>query len=91
MEQILSDFKARMKISHAAEDETLTEILKTSYADIRGLVGNFDINTFRQGKELVFERSRYVYNDALEFFYDNFQQRIIDISLTVSAGDANGD
>ena len=91
MQEILNDFKARMKISHTAEDRMLIDILETSYVDIKGLVGMFDIDKFKQGRELVFERSRYVYNDTLEFFYDNFQQRIMDISLTILAGGADGD
>lgn len=86
MEQVLREFKRRMKIYHATEDEMLTNILQTSYDDIQQLVGEFDINLFSTGKELVFERARYVYNDSLEYFYVNFQQRILDLSMELMGG-----
>lgn len=86
MDQILVELKQRMKIYHASEDETLRDILKTSYEDIRHLIGDFDIRQYQAGKELVFERSRYVYNDSLEYFYANFQQRILDLSLELMGG-----
>ncbi|KRK11838.1 hypothetical protein FD51_GL000821 [Lacticaseibacillus zeae DSM 20178 = KCTC 3804] len=34
-----------------------------------------------QFKELVIERTRYVYNDQVEFFEDNFLSTIIGLSL----------
>lgn len=91
MESYLADFKKRMKIFHSSEDEQLIDLLEISYRDISSLIGLFDPKDFLAGKELVFERSRYVYNDSLEFFYDNFQQRIMDLSLELSGGDDDGD
>lgn len=87
MEQfILKEFKQRMKIYHSSEDEALTQILEASIADIKNLIGDFDISKYPEGKELVFERSRYAYNDSLEYFHVNFQQRIIDLSLELKGG-----
>lgn len=81
MNRFLKEFKKRMKISHSSEDEMLTDILDASSEDVKGLIGDFDMETYVKGKELVFERARYVYNDSLEYFYDNFQQRIMDLSM----------
>lgn len=89
MEQVLNELKQRMKIYHKTEDELLMNILQTSYEDIQDLVGKFDIDLFLPGKELVLERARYVYNDSLEYFYDNFQQRILDLSLEPMGGGGN--
>lgn len=84
MDRFLEEFKRRMKISHSSEDMMLIGILEESYEDIRRLIGDFNMESYVSGKELVFERSRYVYNDSLEYFYDNFQQRIMDLSLDLS-------
>lgn len=84
MTQLLTDFKLRMKIYHSSEDETLKDILGASLSNIRRLIGDFDPDQCQEGKELVFERGRYAYNDALEYFYDNFQQRIMDLSFDLA-------
>lgn len=81
MDKFLNEFKQRMKISHSSEDELLVGILDASYKDIVSLIGDFNMESYVLGKELVFERARYSYNDSIEYFYDNFQQRILDLSL----------
>lgn len=91
MNSFLKEFKEKMKISHSAEDEWLIGLLDVSYDDIVGLIGDFSMESYIKGKELVFERARYAYNDSLEFFYDNFQQRIMDLSLDLIMGGGNGD
>ncbi|WZX99623.1 phage head-tail connector protein [Bacillus sp. FSL W7-1360] len=79
--EIVKDFKDRMRITHTSEDAYLSSLLRTSYVDIQGKCGEFDISNDAIGKELVFERSRYVYNDALEFFNDNFLSQINSFAL----------
>lgn len=90
MERFLKEFKQRMKISHSSEDPYLLDLLAVSYDDITALIEDFDMESYRQGKELVFERARYAYNDSLEYFYGNFQQRIMDISLDLNGRYGNG-
>lgn len=88
----IEELKERMKIFHDSEDKNLQRILKTSEIDILSLVGenaNEDLRTV----ELIYERSRYVYSDSLEFFYDNFQEQILNISLAYASleeGEADG-
>lgn len=79
-EVLLEKFKKRMKIFHSAEDDYLKDILNASQMEIHSKVGLAAIDDPRT-TELIMERSRYVYNDSLEFFYDNFQQPILDLSL----------
>lgn len=89
----LSAFKKRMKIFHDSEDENLMRILKTSQVDVLSLVGDDAIDDERT-IELIYERSRYVYYDSLEFFYDNFQEQILNLSLQyyeLEEGGSNGD
>jgi len=76
-----------MHISHNSEDSNLHRLLSSSYADIKAKCGNFDItgNTENdlRGKELVFERARYAYNDALEYFDNNFLSQLNSFALSL--------
>lgn len=80
-DEILVEFKGRMKIGDE-EDENLIRILKASVEDLQAICGDYDINTSERFKELVFERSRYAYNDVLEYFDNNFLSQIVKLSLT---------
>ncbi|EOT43807.1 phage head-tail connector protein [Enterococcus dispar] len=91
MDELLKEFKARMKIYHSSEDDNLKMILAASKEEIQSLVGMFDLTEYPRGKELIFERGRYAYNDQLEYFYPNFQESILNISIDLmSAGEDNG-
>ena len=79
-EIILEEFKKRMKLGDD-EDDNLIRILKASTEDLQAICGDYDINTNERFKELVFERSRYVYNDVLEYFSDNFLTQIVNLSI----------
>lgn len=90
MEQLLKDFKMRMRIFHEAEDENLKNILSSSMVAIKRWCGSDDV-TKPEIKELVMERSRYVYNDSLEFFNENFLSELMAVSLSHYEGEAIGD
>ncbi|WP_204955729.1 hypothetical protein [Metabacillus crassostreae] len=64
-----------------AEDANLKRILSASVANLKRSCGDYDMNTNESFKELVFERSRYAYNDALEFFNDNFLSEINSLAI----------
>lgn len=85
-DELLSEFKARMHIFHDGEDDNLKQLLSFSIAFVESRIGEFDTDKNLRGKELVFERTRYAYNDALEYFEDNFLSEIISLSLE-SVGD----
>lgn len=72
---ILKEFKDRMHLGDH-EDDNLKRILSASNAALKRACGEYDISTDETFKELVFERSRYVYNDALEYFNTNFLSEI---------------
>ncbi|HDR8486324.1 TPA: hypothetical protein QC445_003135 [Bacillus cereus] len=74
-DEILQGFKERMHLGDE-EDDNLKRILSTSNKSLLRVCGDYDINTNEEFKELVFERSRYVYNDALEYFDKNFLSQI---------------
>ncbi|MED0970070.1 hypothetical protein [Bacillus paramycoides] len=74
-DEILQQFKDRMHLGDD-EDDNLRRILFASNKALIKDCGSYDINEDETFKELVFERSRYVYNDALEYFTENFLTEI---------------
>ena len=87
--QILDSFKTYMRIFHSAEDDYLMDLLSASELDILALVGGSLLD--REVKELVFNRARYAYTGNLEFFYENFQSRIFDLSLRLNGEELMND
>lgn len=81
--ELLAEFKERMKLSDD-EDTNLTRILKVSIEDLIDKCGQYDVHTSERFKELVFERSRYAYNDAIEYFNDNFLSQITTLALSMA-------
>lgn len=73
--EILQQFKDRMRLGDD-EDDNLRRILFASNKALIKDCGSYDINKDETFKELVFERSRYVYNDVLEYFSENFLTEI---------------
>ncbi|WP_144561680.1 hypothetical protein [Bacillus mycoides] len=73
--EILQQFKERMHLGDD-EDDNLRRILFASNQALINDCGEYDLNTDEAFKELVFERSRYAYNDALEYFKTNFLTEI---------------
>ncbi|OEK56326.1 hypothetical protein [Staphylococcus equorum] len=92
MNELLKEFKQRMHIFHSSEDESLKQILNKSYIAIQSICGSFDIEENPIGQELVMERSRYVYNEQLQFFHKNFSTLLLDFGLNnkVFGGDEFG-
>ncbi|SFC02731.1 hypothetical protein SAMN04488168_101500 [Bacillus sp. 491mf] len=78
--EILQQFKERMHLGDE-EDDNLKRILSTSNKALLRVCGDYDLNANEEFKELVFERSRYVYNDALEYFDKNFLSQINSLSI----------
>lgn len=79
-DEILQEFKERMHLGDE-EDDNLKRILFTSNKALIRVCGNYDLNKDEEFKELVFERSRYVYNDALEYFDKNFLSQINSLGI----------
>ena len=93
-DQIITEFKDRMRIGNY-EDDNLQRILEASEKDLIIKCGEFNISSHPVFRELVLERARYVYNDALEFFNTNFQSQInslgMEKALSAIQVDENGD
>lgn len=89
--ELLKEFKERMHISHSSEDDNLKRLLSFSLADLQEKCGKFDIDENERAKELVFERTRYAYNDALEYFNDNFLNQINSLGLSIAFKEGESD
>lgn len=75
----LDSFKLRMRISHDAEDDSLLLMLSASVRAITKLTGSHEESD--ELIELVMERARYVYHDALDEFRTNYADEIHDLYL----------
>lgn len=84
--EILQEFKDRMHLGDH-EDDNLRRILSASNSELKRVCGGYDINIDEAFKELVFERSRYVYNDSLEYFNLNFLSQINSLSIEKALGE----
>ncbi|MGH0686679.1 hypothetical protein [Bacillus mycoides] len=80
LDEILQEFKERMHLGDE-EDDNLKRILSTSNKALLRVCGDYDLNNNEEFRELVFERSRYVYNDALEYFDKNFLSQINSLGI----------
>lgn len=87
----LKSFKQRMRINTEDPDElaNLTKMLIASYTSILRLVGISDA-TDPEVEELIYERSRYTYNDALDEFKENYKENIRDVFLANQPEESEG-
>lgn len=87
-EDLLKEFKEKMHIFHDGEDSNLKKLLSFSIAYIESKCGEFDLDSEKsldvRAKELVLERSRYSYNDALEYFEGNFLSEIFSLGIEMA-------
>lgn len=89
--EFINEYKARFRIFNSSEDADIGKQLDDSYKDIKSLIGNFDPTKYSKGKELVYERTRYLRNESLEYFYGNFQTVIMDASVDLVGETENAD
>lgn len=91
-DDLLKEFKGRNHITHSFEDSDLKRLLSYSIAYVESRCGSFDVDGEEQhdisSTELVLERTRYAYNEALEYFEDNFLSEITALSI-IKSGDSD--
>lgn len=87
-DEILEEYKLENNISHSSEDPKIKDQLSRSVAYVLDMCGKFDLDgnesTDLRAKELVFNRARYAYNDAVEFFEDNFLSEITSLGIDLA-------
>jgi hypothetical protein len=90
-QELVREFKERMHISHSSEDDNFKRLLSFSIEVLQSKCGTFDVEENTRAKELVFERTRYLYNDAVEYFEDNFLSEITSLGLSIALKEGDSD
>lgn len=74
-DEVLTEFK-NLYIKETGlgveSDETFKNLLENAYAYIVSKSDDFNITEDKIGKQLVFDRARYVRANASELFYENY-------------------
>jgi uncharacterized phage protein (predicted DNA packaging) len=92
----LKILKKRLRVYHSHEDDLIKSLLQSSYDFISGKCGDFDMDDDRDGAELVYNRARFDYNNALEYFDDAYMSLVVAFSLKnldlvgTESGEADG-
>lgn len=87
MQDYLNELKQYLRVFHSSDDDNLQFLLNSSTRELKDLVDS-DM-TDERFRELVYNRVRYAYNGDLEFFNENFQNAILDLSFHSLKEDAD--
>lgn len=82
---MLEKLKGRLRILDEDEDPLLLGIISQGKSELDEMMG-VDLDYEVEGPEqsLLLEYCRYAYNNALEFFEDNFHKQIVRLQLRVA-------
>lgn len=79
---LLQELKDYLKITWDNENAYLQIIINRGQEYLKDLTGTeLDFDTEGQAKSLLLDYCRYYYNNALEYFEDNFQKQIVRLQL----------
>ena len=85
---MLETVKDYLKITWDDEDASLQDIIDQSKAYLDELVGaELDFEQKGLARSLLFDRCRYVYNNASEYFEENFRREILRLQLKVGVSE----
>lgn len=80
---LLDDLKSELKITWNDEDAKLDKIISKGKAFIQGLTGTtLDFEIVGEPNTLLLEYCRYDYNNAVEYFEENFSSRLMRLQYT---------
>ncbi len=82
-QDLIDEFKSYEKLDdYTSDDENIKKMLERSYEAIKHQCGEFTFDN-ELGKDLVFSRTRYAYQDLLEYFNDNYREDIIMLGISL--------
>ncbi|WP_107838392.1 phage head-tail connector protein [Metasolibacillus meyeri] len=85
MDELLTGLKSRLHITWDDEDTDLEKIIKRAKAYFKRLTGkSFSFGPEDDETELLYERCRYVYNNAVDEFELNFDKELKRLILDVA-------
>lgn len=80
---LLEKVKEYLKIDWDDEDSNLTGIIERGKSNLQELTGTtLDFENEGQPKALLLDYCRYAYNNALEYFEENFHKEIVRLQYT---------
>ncbi len=83
---MLQEIKDYLKITWDDEDPDIQNMIGRGKKRLEGLAGaTLDFVEEGPARELLFEYCRYAYNNALEYFEENFRKEIIRLQLKTGA------
>lgn len=83
---MLEEVKGELKITWADEDISLGRLIVRAKDNMDDLIGvELDYENNSQAKTLFLNYCRYDYNNALEYFEDNFKKEILRLQLKEGA------
>lgn len=88
---LIDELKDNLGITGAADDAALTRIIARGTADLNDLAGvTLDFDADGLPRSLLLDYCRYAYNNASEYFEENFAKQILRMQLqsAVSADDS---
>ncbi|WP_330386634.1 head-tail connector protein [Tindallia californiensis] len=84
----MEEVKEVLKITWDDEDVMLQRMIDQAKAYLQDLAGiELDFETASLEKGLLLDRCRYVYNNATEYFEENFQREILRMQLKAAANE----
>jgi hypothetical protein len=79
---MLEEVKKYLGVTWDDEDSDIQGMIDRSKSRLEGLAGvTLDFTVEGLARELLFEYCRYAYNNAIEFFEENFQREILRLQL----------
>lgn len=91
---MLSRVKDYLKITWIDDDELIVNFISRGQAVLNGLAGaGLDFQEEGLARSLLFDYCRYAYNNATEYFEENYQREIMRLQLMagIKELDANED
>ena len=88
---MLLEVKEYLKITWDDEDQSLLKMIERSKAYLNNLIGTeLDYAADDDPKSLLLDRCRYVYNNASEYFEENFREEILRLQLQTGVEQLDG-
>lgn len=79
---MLQKVKDYLKITWDDEDTAITDLITRGKKQLEGLAGaELDFDTEGLARALLFDYCRYAYNNASDYFEENFQREILRLQL----------
>jgi len=79
---LLEQVKSYLKVTWDDEDTDITRLINRGKGKLQALVGaELDFETEGQARSLLFDYCRYAYNNASEYFEENFRSEILRLQL----------